>query len=69
MAVNLQTAWLSPPVALSAYVLKRVVPKWDVKDIRGGKMRSMVIQGIGLLLIFCFPQIASWLPEFLYPTP
>ena len=31
MAVNLQTAWLSPPVALSAYFLKGVVPEWDLK--------------------------------------
>jgi len=33
VAVNLQTAWLSPPVALSAYFLKGVVPEWDLKDI------------------------------------
>ncbi|MEK9992615.1 MAG: TRAP transporter large permease subunit, partial [Paracoccaceae bacterium] len=33
VAVNLQTAWLSPPVALSAYFLKGVVPNWDLKDI------------------------------------
>ena len=31
VAVNLQTAWLSPPVALSAYFLKGVVPEWDLK--------------------------------------
>ena len=31
VAVNLQTAWLSPPVALSAYFLKGVVPDWDLK--------------------------------------
>jgi len=33
VAVNLQTAWLSPPVVLSAYFLKGVVPEWDLKDI------------------------------------
>ncbi len=66
VAVNLQTAWLSPPVALSAYFLKGVVPEWDLKDIYIGMMQFMVIQLIGLLLIIMFPQIALWLPEYLY---
>jgi TRAP-type mannitol/chloroaromatic compound transport system permease large subunit len=66
VAVNLQTAWLSPPVALSAYFLKGVVPEWDLKDIYVGMMQFMVIQLIGLVLIFNFPQIALWLPEYIY---
>ncbi len=66
VAVNLQTAWLSPPVALSAYFLKGVVPEWDLKDIYIGMMQFMVIQLIGLILILIFPQIALWLPEYIY---
>ena len=66
VAVNLQTAWLSPPVALSAYFLKGVVPDWDLKDIYLGMMQFMVIQLIGLILVFTFPQIALWLPEYIY---
>jgi len=66
VAVNLQTAWLSPPVALSAYFLKGVVPEWDLKDIYLGMMQFMVIQVIGLLLIIFYPQIALWLPEVIY---
>ena len=66
VAVNLQTAWLSPPVALSAYFLKGVVPEWDLKDIYIGMMQFMVIQMIGLILIMVFPQIALWLPEVIY---
>jgi TRAP-type mannitol/chloroaromatic compound transport system permease large subunit len=66
VAVNLQTAWLSPPVALSAYFLKGVVPEWDLKDIYFGMMQFMVIQLIGLALIFMFPQIALWLPTYIY---
>ena len=66
VAVNLQTAWLSPPVALSAYFLKGVVPEWDLKDIYFGMMQFMVIQLIGLALIFTFPQIALWLPTYIY---
>ena len=65
VAVNLQTAWLSPPVALSAYFLKGVVPEWDLKDIYLGMMQFMVIQVIGLVLIFVFPEIVLWLPRYL----
>jgi TRAP-type mannitol/chloroaromatic compound transport system permease large subunit len=66
VAVNLQTAWLSPPVALSAYFLKGVVPEWDLKDIYLGMMQFMVIQLFGLILIIVFPQIALWLPKVMY---
>ncbi len=66
VAVNLQTAWLSPPVALSAYFLKGVVPEWDLKDIYGGMMQFMGIQLFGLILIISFPQIALWLPGVIY---
>ncbi|MEM7300639.1 MAG: TRAP transporter large permease subunit [Pseudomonadota bacterium] len=65
VAVNLQTAWLSPPVALSAYFLKGVVPEWDLKDIYFGMMQFMVIQVIGLALIFIFPGFVLWLPDYL----
>ncbi|MCG8626584.1 MAG: TRAP transporter large permease subunit [Proteobacteria bacterium] len=66
VAVNLQTAWLSPPVALSAYFLKGVVPEWDLGDIYLGMMQFMVIQLIGLALVFSFPEIALWLPRYIY---
>ena len=66
VAVNLQTAWLSPPVALSAYFLKGVVPEWDLKDIYLGMMQFMVLQVIGLIIIIIFPKIALWLPAYLY---
>lgn len=65
VAVCLQTAWLSPPVAMSAYFLKGVVPQWDIKDIYMGMMQFMVLQLIGLALLLVFPQIALWLPKAL----
>ena len=65
VAVNLQTAWLSPPVALSAYFLKGVVPEWDLKDIYAGMIQFMGLQLIGLTLLILFPQIVLWLPEYL----
>ena len=65
VAVNLQTAWLSPPVALSAYFLKGVVPDWDLKDIYLGMMQFMLVQLLGLALLFIFPQLVLWLPRVL----
>ena len=65
VAVTLQTAWLSPPVALSAYFLKGVVPEWQLKDIYIGMMQFMVLQLLGLSAILLFPQIATWLPAYL----
>jgi tripartite ATP-independent transporter DctM subunit len=63
VAVTLQTAWLSPPVALSAYFLKGVVPQWDLKQIYAGMMQFMILQlaGVGILLLF--PKLATWLPS------
>ncbi|MEO0343429.1 MAG: TRAP transporter large permease subunit [Pseudomonadota bacterium] len=65
VAVNLQTAWLSPPVALSAYFLKGVVPNWDLKDIYLGMMQFMLVQLVGLILILVFPQLVLWLPRIM----
>jgi len=65
VAVCLQTAWLSPPVALSAYFLKGVVPEWEIGDIYKGMMQFMVLQVIGLMLVLFFPQLALWLPGVL----
>jgi TRAP-type mannitol/chloroaromatic compound transport system permease large subunit len=65
VAVNLQTAYLSPPVAMAAYYLKSVVPEWDLRDIYRGMFQFMVLQMIGLLIVFFFPQVALWLPEVL----
>jgi len=66
VAVNLQTAWLSPPVALSAYFLKGVVPEWSLSDIYAGMSQFMGFQLLGLLLIILFPAIVLWLPGLLY---
>jgi tripartite ATP-independent transporter DctM subunit len=65
VAVCLQTAWLSPPVALSAYFLKGVVPDWSLKDIYAGMMQFMVLQLIGLGLLLMVPELALWLPALM----
>jgi TRAP-type mannitol/chloroaromatic compound transport system permease large subunit len=62
-AVNMQTAYLSPPVAMSAYYLRNVVPQWSLSTIFKGMADYMVIQVIVLLVLLLFPQIALWLPH------
>jgi TRAP-type mannitol/chloroaromatic compound transport system permease large subunit len=62
-AVNMQTAFLSPPVAMSAYYLRNVVPQWSLATIYKGMADYMVIQVIVLILLLLFPQIALWLPH------
>ena len=66
VAVNLQTAFLSPPVAVAAYYLKGVVPEWSLKDIYWGMLQFMAIQVVGLLLLLFFPVLALWLPDVLF---
>ena len=65
VAVVMQTAYLSPPVAMSAYYLKQVVPSWSLGLIYKGMFDFMFIQIIAILVIFWFPQIALWLPTTL----
>ncbi|HEX6015792.1 MAG TPA: TRAP transporter large permease subunit, partial [Geminicoccaceae bacterium] len=66
IAVNLQTAFLSPPVAMSAYYLKQVVREWSMGTIYRGMADFMVIQVIALLAVILFPQLALWFPAFLF---
>ena len=61
VAMTLQTAWLSPPVALSAYFLKGVVPQWELNDIYAGMVQFMVLQLLGVGMLLIFPQIATFL--------
>ena len=65
VAVNLQTASLSPPVSLSADFPKGMVPNWDLKDIYLGMKQFMLAQLVGLALIFAFPQLVLCLPRVL----
>jgi TRAP-type mannitol/chloroaromatic compound transport system permease large subunit len=62
-AVNMQTSYLSPPVAMSAYYLRNVVPQWSLGVIYKGMADYMVIQCFVLVVLLLFPQIALWLPN------
>jgi TRAP-type mannitol/chloroaromatic compound transport system permease large subunit len=65
VAVVLQTAFLSPPVAMSAYYLKQVVKDWSLATIYKGMFEFMILQCIAITLIIVFPQIATAFPEYL----
>jgi tripartite ATP-independent transporter DctM subunit len=65
VAITLQTAWLSPPVALSAYFLKGVVPQWSLQEIYSGMVQFMGLQMLGMAIVVVFPSLATWLPQVL----
>jgi len=67
VALNLQTAFLSPPVAMAAFYLKGVSPPHvTLNQIFVGMIPFMVIQLIALALLYAFPAIGLWLPQVLY---
>jgi tripartite ATP-independent transporter DctM subunit len=63
VAVTLQTAYLSPPVAMSAYYLKQVVRDWSLATIYKGMFEFMMLQCIAIALVVTFPWIATSFPE------
>ncbi len=65
VAVVLQTAFLSPPVAMSAYYLKQVVKDWSLATIYKGMFQFMMLQVLAITLLIVFPPIATWFPEYL----
>jgi TRAP-type mannitol/chloroaromatic compound transport system permease large subunit len=67
VALNLQTAFLSPPVAMAAFYLKGVSPPHvTLNQIFAGMLPFMGIQVIALILLYTFPQIGLWLPSVMY---
>ena len=70
LAVNQQTSFLSPPVAMSAYYLMGVAPKGvRLNQIFKGMYPFMAIQVLALALVWFFPDIANWLPRTLFDQP
>ena len=67
VAINLQTAFLSPPMAMSAYYLKGIAPRWvKLTDIFMGMLPYMFIVILCMILVYIFPGIVYWLPNLLY---
>jgi TRAP-type mannitol/chloroaromatic compound transport system permease large subunit len=65
--VNLQAAFLSPPVAMSAFYLKGVAPKHvTLNQIFGGMMPYMLIVIVCMVFMYIWPGMTLWLPRYLY---
>jgi TRAP-type mannitol/chloroaromatic compound transport system permease large subunit len=67
VALNLQTAFLSPPVAMAAFYLKGVSPPHvSLNQIFLGMLPFMALQVVAIALLYIFPQIGLWLPTLAY---
>jgi tripartite ATP-independent transporter DctM subunit len=67
VALNLQTAFLSPPVAMSAFYLKGVAPPHvELMDIFRGMLPFMFIVVLSMAIVYLVPDIALWLPRWQY---
>jgi tripartite ATP-independent transporter DctM subunit len=67
VALNLQTSFLTPPMAMSAYYLKGIAPPHiQLAQIFGGCMPFLTMVFISMVIVYVFPQIAMWLPGILY---
>jgi TRAP-type mannitol/chloroaromatic compound transport system permease large subunit len=67
VALNLQTAFLSPPVAMAAFYLKGVAPPHvTLNQIFIGMLPFMAIQCLAILLLYLFPEIGLWVPSLVY---
>jgi tripartite ATP-independent transporter DctM subunit len=67
IALNIQTSFLSPPVAMAPFYLKGVAPKHvSINDIFAGVMPFIFIVVFAMVLLYMFPAIGMWLPSYLY---
>jgi tripartite ATP-independent transporter DctM subunit len=67
IALNIQTSFLSPPVAMAPFYLKGVAPKHvNINDIFAGVMPFILIVIFAMVLLYVFPAIGMWLPSYLY---
>ena len=67
VALNIQTSFLSPPVAMAPFYLKGVAPSWvNINDIFRGVLPYLLIVIVSMVMLYTFPQIGLWLPNYLY---
>ncbi len=67
VALNIQTSFLTPPMAMSCYYLKGVAPKHvTLNQIFAGAMPFLFMVFVTMFLVYVFPQIAMWLPDHIY---
>jgi tripartite ATP-independent transporter DctM subunit len=67
VALNLQTAFLSPPVAMAAYYLKGIAPPHvQLTQIFGGCLPFLGLVIVSMVMVYYFPDLVYWLPNYLY---
>lgn len=67
IALNIQTSFLSPPVAMAPFYLKGIAPPHvTINQIFAGVMPFLWIVLVAMVLVYVFPGIALWLPKYLY---
>ncbi|MFY9698893.1 MAG: TRAP transporter large permease subunit, partial [Rhodoplanes sp.] len=67
VALNIQTSFLSPPVAMAPFYLKGVAPSWvNINDIFRGVLPFLILVIVAMVMLYTFPQIGLWLPEQVY---
>ncbi len=67
VALNLQTSFLTPPMAMSAYYLKGVAPPTvQLIEIFRGILPYLGIVLLAMVVVYMFPQIVLWLPKYLF---
>ncbi|HEV7339883.1 MULTISPECIES: TRAP transporter large permease [Bosea] len=67
IALNIQTSFLSPPVAMAPFYLKGIAPPHvTINQIFAGVMPYLAIVLFAMVVVYVFPGIALWLPKYLY---
>ncbi len=67
VALNIQTSFLSPPVAMAPFYLKGVAPSWvNINDIFRGVLPYLILVFVSMVMLYTFPQIGLWLPNYIY---
>ena len=67
VALNIQTSFLTPPMAMACYYLKGVAPKHvTLNQIFAGALPFLFMVFVTMALVYVFPQIAMWLPDAIY---
>jgi tripartite ATP-independent transporter DctM subunit len=69
VALNLQTAFLSPPMAMAAYYLKGIAPRHVlITQIFWGCLPFLFIVVLSMIVLYVWPEIALWFPRWIYET-
>ena len=69
IALNIETSFNTPPMAMAAYYLKGVAPKGvELNEIFAGALPFVFVVFFAMFLLYVFPEIATWLPSVIYDS-